>query len=80
MWASKVVGIDLRDRRNIGESNKKKLDPCRQHGQQQHHGGNNQERGPDLDAKAAVGRKIDGLMRGIERDHRMSPEILPCIP
>ena len=73
MRAGKVVGIDLRDRRNMGKSNQEDFQPCRKHGEKHQQGGGNQDGGANPDAKAAIGGIMNGGVCRIERDHCLSP-------
>src|SRR5579872_2065895 len=61
------IGIDLWNRWNVWQPKKKKLNPCRDYGEQHQHNSSNQERGPNPDAKAAI------------RDRDRSVEQVECV-
>jgi hypothetical protein len=69
MRTGKVIGIDLRDRWNMGQTDEKYLDPCRNHRQKHQKACNDQDGGPDPNAKTSIGGVMYGGMRRIKLDH-----------
>ena len=69
MRSGKVVGIDLRDRRNVGKPNQEDFQPCREHGEKRQQGSSDQDGGANPNPKAAIGWIMNGGVRRIERDH-----------
>ncbi len=63
MRTGEVIGIDLRDRRNMGEPNNKKFNPCRKHRQQHQHGGSDQE--PRAGSRCGSGDQADNGRRRV---------------
>src|ERR1035438_7054711 len=69
MRTGEIIGEDLRDRQNMREPHKKKLDPGSKHRYRHQHRCSNEDRGPYPNAKAAIRWIMNGCMRRIERNH-----------
>ena len=77
MRPGKIVGVDLRDGRNMGIPGYGEFDPCRERDSASTLAAI--RRRPNPDAKTPIRRVVDSRMRRIKLDHHMPPGTFSCI-